>query len=456
MENSKEQKFKMMTEMPIEKLIPKMAVPTIISMLVSAFYNTMDSIYVGHLDNTESSAAVGIAFPLMAIIQAIGFFFGHGSGNYMSRQLGQHNTKNAEKMAATGFISPLIFGTIIGIIGLIFVEPLAYGLGAKGVTLEYTKDYIGYILLGTPFMMSALVLNNQLRLQGSASFAMIGITSGAILNVILDPIFIYGANMGVGGAALATIISQFISWCILLRGTQSKGNISIRIKNISFKVSTYIEIAKGGIPSLCRQGLASVSVIILNWAVREYGDSAIAAFSIVSKIGLIANSALIGFGQGFQPVCGFNYGAGLYDRVVKAFWFCVKISTVFLTGMAVIIFILSPQIIGIFRSEDQYLIEIGAKALRYQALSLPFLGIVILMNMLLQNIGRTIPASIMAASRQCICLVPAICILKLAAGLDGVEMAQMVADLASFILAVFLCIRIMREFKQKIAEQTLN
>lgn len=447
-EQRRNEKHKRMTEAPVERLILAMSIPTIISMLVSSFYNMVDSIYVGHLDNTESSAAVGIAFSIMVLIQAIGFFFGHGSGNSISRDLGSKKYDEAEQMAAVGFFTPIGIGIIISILGLIFLTPLAKMLGATGTALPYTIDYLKYILIGTPFMMSALVLNNQLRLQGNAQFAMIGITAGAILNIFLDPLFIFTLNMGVGGAALATILAQIVSWLLLLIGSMQKGNIHIRFTHFRPSVKFYKQIFKGGLPSLCRQGLTSVAVIALNWAVKGYGDSAIAAFSIVSKITAFASSALIGFGQGFQPVCGFSYGAGLYKRVKDAFVFCIKLSTIGLFVISILGYIFAPQMIALFRSEDLLLLEIGSRTLRYQCLSFPFMGVVILTNMLLQNIGKTLPASVLAMARQGLCFIPVLFLLVSVFGLSGAEWAQPAADIASFLIAVPLCLLEIKELNK--------
>lgn len=447
-EQKRSEKHKRMTEEPVERLILAMSVPTIISMLVSSFYNMVDSVYVGHLDNTESSAAVGIAFSIMVLIQAIGFFFGHGSGNSISRDLGSKKYDEAEQMAAVGFFTPIGIGVIISILGLMYLTPLAKLLGATGTALPYTVDYLKYILLGTPFMMSSLVLNNQLRLQGNAQFAMVGITVGAILNIFLDPLFIFTFGMGVSGAALATILAQFVSWLLLLIGSMQKGNIHIRFKHFKPSIKCYKQIFKGGLPSLCRQGLTSVAVIALNWAVKDYGDSAIAAFSIVSKITAFASSTLIGFGQGFQPVCGFSYGAGLYQRVKDAFVFCIKLSTIGLFVISILGYIFAPQMIALFRSEDLLLLEIGSRALRYQCLSFPFMGVVILTNMLLQNIGKTLPASILAMARQGLCFIPVLFMLVSVFGLSGAEWAQPTADIASFLIAVPLCLYEIKELNK--------
>lgn len=303
-----EEKYKYLTQANIEPLIVKMAIPTIISMLTTSFYNMVDTFFVSKI-NTQSTAAVGIVFSMMAIIQAIGFFFGHGSGNYISIKLGAKDTLEASKMAATGFLSAMIVGFIILIFGIIFINPLAHILGSTNTILPYSKMYMKYILIGAPYMTASIVLNNQLRLQGNALFAMIGLISGAIINIILDPIFIFYFDMGIKGAAIGTIISQFISFCVLLIGSNVWGTLPIRLKDFSPSLEKYKAIIVGGLPSLCRQSISSFSTAFLNTSASFFGDAAIAAMSIVNRVSMFANSAIIGFGQGFQPVCGFNYGA---------------------------------------------------------------------------------------------------------------------------------------------------
>lgn len=441
-----QKKFKQMTETSVEKLVCRMAVPTIISMLVTAFYNMVDTWYVGFL-STQATAAIGISFSLMAIIQAIGFFFGHGSGNSISRLLGQRRVEDAAKMAATGFFSALIGGGIVMVTGLLLLTPLARLLGAIDSVLPYTKDYLSLILIGAPYMTAAFVLNNQLRLQGNAFFAMIGIATGAVLNILLDPLFIFVFQMEVKGAALATILSQLVSFILLLRGCGKGGSLKIQFRNFSPSLARYREIVGGGLPSLCRQGLASFSTICLNQSVGIYGESAIAAFSIVTRIANFASSALLGFGQGFQPVCGFNYGAKLYRRVKDAFWFCVKFSTCLLLVLAVLGYIFAPQLIEVFRKGDPHLIEIGAQTLRYQCIALPFLGLVILSNMLLQNIRDTVPASILSAARQGLFFIPMLFLLQYFLGLTGIQLAQPAADMITFLLAIPFCKRVMDRLK---------
>lgn len=322
---SAEQKRNYMLEEPVEKLVCHLAAPTILSMMVTSFYNIADTFFVGKLD-TQSTAAVGVVFSLMSIIQAIGFLFGHGSGNYISRKLGAGDIEEAEKMSAVGFFAALLAGIAIMAGCMLFIEPLSYLLGSTETVQPFTVAYLRIILIGAPAMTASLVVNNQMRFQGSAFYAMIGIVSGAVINIALDPILIFWCGMGVAGAALATTVSQYISFFFLLVMIRRGGNIQLRIRNFKPSLHFFKEIIRGGIPSLFRQGLASVATIFLNHAAGVYGDAAIAGMSIVSRIMMFANSALIGFGQGFQPVCGFNYGAKKYRRVLDAFAFCVKIA----------------------------------------------------------------------------------------------------------------------------------
>lgn len=452
------EKYEMMTRKPVKRLILRMSIPTIISMLVTSLYNMVDSFFVGHL-STEAVAGVGVSFAYMAFINACGFFFGHGSGNYISRALGAVQRENAGKMAATGFFSPLIFGTLAGLICSIFISPLSLALGATDAILPFANDYLRYILIATPFMMSSLTLNNQLRLQGNARFAMIGIASGAVLNIILDPIFIFTLGMGVSGASLATAISQIFGWCLLLWGTTREGNVHIRFKNFTPTLNSYRQIVKGGLPSLMRQALSVVATISLNRMAVHYalpGDEAsvVAAFSIVTRIMMICYSVVLGFGQGFQPVCGYNYGAKLYGRVKESYLFCINLSLVLLILMGTLGFIFSPEIISIFRSEDPKLLVVGTHAMRWQCVAFPLMGLCTMTNMLFQNIGYTWQATLLSMCRQGICFLPAVFIAPLIWGLTGLEAAQAIADLMSFIIALPFAIKITKKLTELEAQKT--
>ena len=450
MQSAQEQKYKLMTETPVKPLVCKLAVPTIISMLVTSFYNMADTFFVGRI-GTSASAAVGIVFSLMAIIQATGFFFGHGSGNFISRALGQQDNDTAEKMAATGFFSALIAGAVIMVVGLTFLEPLAVLLGSTPTILPYCKSYLSIILIGAPWMTSSLVLNNQLRFQGNAVYGMIGITAGAVLNIALDPLLIFVLDMGIAGAALATIISQFVGFVLLLVGTRREGSIAIRLR--SFKPSLYLykNIFKGGAPSLFRQGLNSVATICLNVSAGVYGDAAIAGMSIVTRIMQFANSCLIGFGQGFQPVCGFNYGAKKYGRVKEAFWFCVKLSTIVLVVLAVVGFVFSPQIVSIFR-DDPEVIAVGKIAMKMQCITFPLAAWIVMCNMMTQTIGKAVRASFLAMARQGLFFIPAVLILPRLFGIFGLEISQAVADVITFALAIPLQIKTLKEMDEEVSE----
>lgn len=447
-EEQRQQKFDRMTKTPIPRLIGELAVPTIISMLVTSFYNMADTFFVGKI-NTSATAAVGIVFPLMAMIQAFGFFCGHGSGNYISRQLGAHNFEDASKMSATGFVTAFVLGLGILVVGFLFTDPLLHIMGSTETILPYARSYMRIILIGAPYMTASLVLNNQLRFQGSAFYSMIGITTGAVLNIGLDPLFIFVLDMGVAGAALATIISQFVSFCLLIAGTFRGGNLRLNLRDFSPSLKYYQNIVKGGAPSLFRQGLGSFATVCLNLMAGPYGDAAIAAMSIVTRISQFAASVVIGFGQGFQPVCGFNYGAKLFKRVQEGFWFCVKFCTSVLLVAAVCGWIFSPNLIGVFLKTDPLVIEYGSQALRLQALTFPLVGWITIANMMLQTIGKTMKASLLAMSRQFLFFVPVILTLPGFLGILGVQLSQPIADLCSFLLAVPLSISVLREMSRE-------
>lgn len=454
-EMTADQKFQRMTQTPVNRLICSLAIPTIISMLITSAYNTADAYYVSQI-STSASGAVGIAFSLMAIIQAIGFTFGNGSGNFISRLLGQKNSKYASQVAATGFFSALILGVILAALGLIFLDPLVYALGATDTIAPYAKEYIRFILIGMPYMAASFVLNNILRFQGSAFFAMLGIGTGGILNIVLDPIFIFGFDMGTGGAALATIISQFVSFCILLYSSGMFGTIKIKFKNFTPSWKIYKEILRGGLPSFYRQFLGSVAMISLNFSAGPYGDAAIAAMSIVTRVFQFAISAMIGFGQGFQPVCGFNYGAKRYDRVLDAFWFCVKTATVSLVVTSAVLFVFSKQVVSIFRKEDLDVIAIGTRALKFHCLVFPLSPWIIITNMLLQTIGKGTQASIAAISRQGLFFIPAVLILPRIFGILGVQISQPISDVFAFLITLVMGINVLRELKSLQQDQDRN
>lgn len=442
-----------MTETPVPRLVLRLAIPSMISMVVTAFYNVVDAAFVGHL-STEATAGIGIAFAYMTFIQAVGFFFGHGSGNHISRALGARRYEDAGLMASVGFFTPLIIGIVAALVGLPLLPQIVRMLGAPEAVVPYGCDYLRYILIASPFMMSALTLNNQLRLQGNARFGMIGIVSGAVLNIVLDPLFIFVLDMGVTGASFATAISQFFAWCLLLWGTTRSESVHIRFGNFRPSWYCYREIIAGGLPSLCRQAFNCAAVVMLNYAAAKYAPegqdaSSVAAFAVVSRTMMFAFSLILGFVQGFQPVCGFNYGAHKYERVRQSYFFAYSVSTAMLFVLSVLGYIFAPQIIAIFRSEDPVLIEIGTQALRWQCAVFPLVTLGTATNMLFQNIRMPFRSTLLSISRQGLFFIPAILILPLFYGLQGVIMTQAVADVCTFFLAIPFAIWISRKLRDK-------
>ena len=380
----------------------------------------------------------------MVLVQSVAIFFGQGSGNYISRALGRREVDDAEVMAATGLFSSVLTGLILAALSFAFMRPILTLLGSTPTILPYATDYFSFILLGAPFIMGTFTLNNQMRHQGNAMLSMIGIVSGAVLNIALDPVFIFVLGLGIRGAGMATAISQVIGFCIMLGMTGRHGTLPLRFSCFKPTLRRYRDIAAGGLPSLARQGLMSVSAICLNQLASAYGDGAIAAFSVVSRITMLACAAMIGYGQGFQPVCGFNYGAGNYDRVRKAFWHSCAVSTIYCTVLAVLGWLYADPLVALFR-DDAEVIRIGGEVLRYQCYSFPLVGFITLANMYLQNIRKTIPAIIMASARQGIFFLPALFIGHAVWGFTGIEISQALADAGSFLFAVPMVLVALRD-----------
>ena len=436
-----------LTETPIPKLIPALAVPTIISMLVTGIYNSADTYFVGRI-STEATAAVGLVFTVMAIIQALGFFCGQGSANYLARLLGAGKRQEACEVATMGFAMALVIGLCLAVFGNLEAEVLADWIGATSSSRADTVAYLRIILMGAPFMTCQFVINNQLRFQGSAMYAMIGLMCGAVINIALDPILMFGFHLGIRGAAIATISGQFVSFCALMIGSRMGENIRLSIRYLKPNPAYVASIAANGFPSLMRQGMAAISTLLLNRYANFYGgDPAIAGMSIVNRILMLLMSALVGFGQGYQPVCSYNYGAGLYSRVKEGYRFCVKYGTVLLTVFAALCLIFAEPVVGWFR-DDPAVVEVGKTALRWQAAALPLMATSILTNMMLQATGKSLKSSITSSARNGIFFIPLILILPRIFGLQGVEMTQAVADVLSFFLAVPLAYSELRKMDE--------
>jgi putative MATE family efflux protein len=441
------QHVKRMIEAPVRRLILTLAVPTIASMLITTLYNMADAWFLGRLD-TASVAAVGIAFPAMAIVQALAFFCGHGAGNTMSRMLGANRLSSARKMVATGCVLSFVIGLCVALLGLCFGPWLARCFGAPEVLRETARIYLQIVLLGAPWMCLSLTMNNLLRFQGKAFFAMVGILSGGVLNLLLDPLFIFVFGWGIYGAAIATITGQCLSFLILLLMLQKQGVVGFRWAELAFTFEVWRDIFRGGMPSLFRQGLGAFAFTALNHAAGAYGaTAAIAAMSVVTRIVMVLYAVVIGLGQGFQPVCGFSYGAQKFRRVYDAFIFLVWVSALFLGIAALPCWFFAEALIAHFRP-DPMVVTIGATTLRWQMATLVLSAWIIPCNMLTQTVGMGKVASLLASARQGLFFLPFIVLLPLCLGLQGVMMAQACADGYAFVLAFVLSLSLVRRLRQ--------
>lgn len=436
--------FDKMINEPVSKLIAKLAVPTVISMLVTSIYNMADTFFVSQI-NTQASAAVGIVFPIMSIIQACGFTLGMGAGSLISIKLGQKKNDEANQIASTAFFTAIAIGALITLFGNIFSNQFLALVGASETILPYAHDYARYIFWGAPVMCASFVLNNVLRSEGKAFFSMIALTSGGLINITLDPFFIYGLGMGIRGAAVATIVSQTIAFVILLSWfLRGKAVCRMSIKFFRFTVDVLGKIVTTGLPSLARQSLASIATILLNTTAGAYGDSAVAAMSITTKIVMFVASIMIGIGQGFSPVSGYNYGAKRYDRVKKAYRFLVGSGMAIMTCFALVIFIFAPQIMHGF-IKDEAAVAVGVVALRWQIAFIPFHPLIVGTNMLMQSTRHIKAATFLSMNRQGVYFIPAILILPRLFGLRGVETSQAAADILSAITAIPYLIHMFRK-----------
>lgn len=446
-EQKQQTQYIKMTTMPVEKLVATLAIPTILSMLVNNIYNMVDTAFVGKF-GTSPSAAVGIVFGYMAILQAIGFMFGQGSGSIVSRKLGNKELDLACRYTSTGFFLSFIFAIIIAIFSLIFINPLLRMLGSTDTIAIYAKQYVYYIIIAAPFITSSLTMNNILRYEGKAKLGMIGLMTGAILNIIGDAIFMFGFHMGVRGAGLSTLITQIISFIILLSMfLTEKTQTHISIKSVYFDFHEIAHIITTGFPSLLRQGLNSVATMLFNSNAALYGDAAVAAMSIVSRVSFFVMSVPIGIGQGFQPVSSFNYGAKKYDRVKKAFWFTFALSEALLIILVIPVCLYAKPIICIFR-DDPEVIHYALRALYLQCFAILFVPISMVSEMGFQSTGQKLYATIASSLRSGIIIIPTLLLLAHFRGMNGIQEAQPVANLFTFVISIFFS----RLFLQKLRE----
>lgn len=437
--NKKELRRKAILNDDLLLLLVKTSIPTIIGILVMVIYNLTDTFFVGILNNKSMTAAIGIVFSFMSFIQAIGFWFGYGSGNIMSKKIGENEEKEAEIISSIGILFAIVIGILIAILSCFFVLPLSKFIGgsASENLLNFTAEYLKVIIISIPFGLYSITLYNQLRLCGNVKDGMIGLLIGVAVNIVLDPVLMFVFKFGFIGAGYATLIGQ-ITGCIVLTNLSGKnGNIAVNLKKVRINKDRVYHILAGGMPNFSRQSITSIALILLNVVAAKYGDGVIAALTISSRIAALAYMIMIGWGQGFQPICAMNYGAKQYDRVKKAFKFAVVGGTLFLIMAAILLYVFSELLIKTM-SNDNEVILVGSEILRMQCITLPLLGYFAISSMLMQNIGQYFWASIISISRQGIFYIPLLYILSNIFGEFGIYLLQPVADVLSFGLAVIV------------------
>lgn len=443
--------YEKMTRTPIPRLVIQLGIPTTVSMLVTSVYNMADTFFVGK-EGTSASGAIGVVFGLMAIIQAFGFMYGQGAGSISSRALGNKDVRKASLYSSTGFFTALLTGVIIMILGLIFIDPLMRLLGSTDTILPYARTYAAFILLAAPFMCASCVLNNVLRFEGQALFAMIGLASGGLLNIFGDWLLMSKLQMDVMGAGISTAVSQTISFLILLTMfLRGKTSAKLSLHNITRDIRDLFLICKTGFPSLVRQGLTSISTMFLNDRAGLHSDAAVAAMSIVNRICFFTFATALGIGQGFQPVCAFNYGAKKYGRVKKAFFFTFAVGEVFLGAVALIGMQLADSLVAIFQ-DDPMVIEIGVTALIAQFAGQLFQPLAVCANMMFQSVGKTGIATLLSMLRSGLFFLPVLLILSALFELTGIQYAQAIADVLTMFVALPFVIHFLRELKRKETE----
>ena len=443
--------FVKMTQTPMPKLIISLGIPTTLSMMVTSLYNLADTYFVSLLGNDSVTAAVSNLLALMSIIQAIGFTFGMGSGAIVSRLLGKRDREGADKVTSSAFFIALASGLLILTFGFIFLTPMLKLFGSVNPeVLAYSKQYARFVLISAPFMCMSFVMNNVLRAEGKAVFSMIGLIAGAVINVILDPILIFSAGLGVTGAALATCISQIISFGVLLTMFLiRKTVVRLRVRSISREFSVYGEIIGTGFASFCRQILASLCTVFLNNAAYTYGgEAAQAAFGVVQKVFMLAFSLALGIGQGYQPVLGYNYSAKRFDRVKSAYLFTLGFSTSIMMAFASVCAIFAPNVMQMF-SLSETATDIGTLTLRFQCMCMPLLPLNFMASVTYQAIGSKAIASVLSVSRQGLFYIPAVLILPRVLELLGVQSCQAISDFFAFIFAIPFTILFFRSLKRE-------
>lgn len=438
--NISELQHKKMTETPISRLLISLSLPSVVNMLLSSIYNMADTYFVTSLGES-AIGGVGIVFSIQSLIQAVGFGVSMGGSSIVSRKLGEKDNDSANRYASSAIVMGLTLGLTIAIICLSVLNPLLRIIGATETILPYARDYATVILIAAPLMCTSFVLGPLLRAEGRATFSMLVGLSGGLINMALDPIFIFVLGLGVKGAAIATAISQVISFSMAMSFyVFGRGVIKISPKFISRNIKDYLLIIKTGAPTVFRQGLGSVATTLLNVRVKIYGDAAVAAVSLANKIYIFIRSIVLGVGQGFQPIAGYNYGAKLYNRVKKVFIWATLFGTIVACIGAVGCAVIPDKIISVFGAENPDVARIGSRLLFMYSIELPLLGFSSYVNMMYQSLGFVKGATFLASCRQGVYFIPLILVLPYFIGMDGVLLTQPIADILTFITAVPFCI----------------
>ena len=438
-----EKHYQKMTQTPVAGLILRLGIPTTISMLITSIYNMADTYFVGTL-GPSAQAATGVLFTLQAIIQGIAFMLGHGGGTFISRELADRNTERATMYVSSSFFAGAAAGTVILAVGLAFLEPLVLALGSTQTILPHAMDYGLWVLLSCPFVICSMILNNALRYEGRAFYAMFGLTAGGILNILGDYILVVKLDMGVFGAGLATAASQMVSFLILLYMFRRMAQSRLSFKAVSKDIGVYISICRVGLPSLIRQGLTSVTTGVLNNLTKPFGDAAIAAMSVVNRYSMFLMCVGLGMGQGFQPVAAFNYRAKLYDRVKKGLVFTTCFGLVFIGGFSLISIIWAEPIIGLFQKKEEVIV-IGSVALRFAAVGMMFMPFSVPVNMLYQSIQQPTISSVLSMIRSGAVTIPLLLTLVPMIGLTGIQIAQPTADIIAGLISIPFIVRFLRK-----------
>jgi len=439
----------LMLDCPIPGLILKMALPTVIALLISSVYNMADTYFVSHL-GTSATGAVGVNFSLEQIIMMAGSFLAVGANSYIARLLGAKNEAKASQVLSTAFFTALITGALVMILGLLFLQPLVRLLGAPETVVPYAMAYGGYVLYAAPFMAASFVLNQCLRSEGSAVYSMIGMTFGGILNIALDPLFIFVFGWGIAGAAAATALSKFVSFCILIFPyLRHRTLLTLSARKITYSRDIVTEVGKMGSSSLLRLGMGVLAAVFLNNLAGDFSDSALAAVSVVNKVMMFLTYAIIGFAQGFQPVAGYNWGARRYDRVWEGYRFAAVVGVVSLSVLSLLIGIFADRILLLFTEMDMEMVAIGSFCLRAQCLVMPIHAWSVVVNMLYAGLGKARGAAILSLTRQGICFIPMLLLLPPLFAVWGVASIQAAADLFSLVITVPFALAAGKEIKMR-------